>query len=89
MSESHNGDAPLLLRRAKYGSGIPGILSVARRLLTWTPSDPGSGQPKIEVAVAVIKSELNLTPSIAYQLPVAAHMLHVKRRHTRAFPVLC
>lgn len=56
MGDFANSDAPLLLKRAKHGKA-PGILAVARRLLTWTPSDPGSHAAVVELAVATITNQ--------------------------------
>lgn len=51
-----NGNAVLLIKRAKVGK-VAGVLSVAPRTLSWSPSDPASGQDAIEVAVSTIQSE--------------------------------
>jgi hypothetical protein len=68
MGDFANSDAPLLLKRAKHGKA-PGILAVARRLLTWTPSDPGSHAAVVELAVATITSKF-LSSKITPLLPI-------------------
>lgn len=56
MPATQNGNAALLIKRARVGK-VAGVLSVAPHALSWAPSDPTAAQAAMEVAMATIQSE--------------------------------